>query len=82
MLKSFFDAVTFRNILEGSTADGHHEAVNLLGDSPSSLELKALLRNGEPSKMRVLEGIAPATHPRTLYMSSWSRDAVFDPACA
>ena len=57
MLKSFFHSAVFHNILEGSTAHGHHEAIESLGSSESSLAIKKILKNGTPSKMRILESI-------------------------
>ena len=57
MLKGFFDCVVLHNLLEGSTAVGHHAAAALVGNSASSVELKSILENGKPDKLHVLESI-------------------------
>jgi len=57
LLKGFFDAVVFHNLLEGSSSDGHHAAVNLLGSCPNSDRIRELLEDGDPGPCRVLESV-------------------------
>ena len=58
MLQAFFNCVAIHNILEGSTKDGHHEGIRVLGTSTaSSKAIVQILDNGTPTEMRVLEGI-------------------------
>jgi len=57
MLQAFFNCAAIHNILEGSTKDGHHEGIRLLGSSKSSCAIVNILSNGLPTRMRVLETI-------------------------
>jgi len=58
LLKGFFDAVVFHNLLEGSSSDGHHAAsVILLGSCPNSHRIRELLEDGDPGPWRVLESV-------------------------